>query len=106
MSFMLGSETRRSFLFLLKKKNSQMPIPLTIVTMESHLSLGWYLFVSFGLFRWMWLRASRKGIARDVGKGNKCVPKAVRFWNPHLFLRRGSHRLLSHTISRTGDRLR
>jgi hypothetical protein len=41
----------------------------------------------------------RKGITRDVRKGIKCVPEVIRFWNPHLFLRRGSHRLLNHTIS-------
>jgi hypothetical protein len=40
-----------------------------------------------------------------VEKGFKCVPEVVRFWNPHLFLRRGSHRLLDHTISHRGDRL-
>jgi hypothetical protein len=33
--------------------------------------------VSFGLFRW--LRGSRKGITRYVGKGIKCVPEVVRF---------------------------
>jgi hypothetical protein len=36
----------------------------------------------------------------------KCVIEMVRFWNPHLFLRRGSHRLLNHTISHIGGRLR
>jgi hypothetical protein len=52
-----------------------------------------------GGFLFGWLRSSRKGITRDVGKGIKCLPKVVRFWNPHLFVRRGSHRLLNHTIS-------
>jgi hypothetical protein len=42
----------------------------------------------------------------DVGKGIKCVPKVVRFWNPHMFLRRGSHRLLNHIIFHRGNRLR
>jgi hypothetical protein len=43
--------------------------------------------VGFGLFGR--LGCSRKGITRDVGKGVKCVPEMVRFWNPHLFLTRG-----------------
>jgi hypothetical protein len=59
--------------------------------------------VNFGLFGWLKPRDSRKGITIDVGKGIKCVPKVVRFWNSHLFLRRGSHRLLNHTISHKGD---
>ena len=42
----------------------------------------------------------------DVGKGIKCVPEVVRFLNPHLFLMRGSHRLLNQTISHRGGRLR
>jgi hypothetical protein len=42
-----------------------------------------------------------KGIARDVGKGVKCVPKMVRFWKPHLFLR-SSHRFINHTIFHKG----
>jgi hypothetical protein len=87
-----------------KAKCSKMPIPLTIVTMEPHLSLGWGLFVSFGIFGW--LRGSRKGITRDVRKGIKCVIEVVRFRNTQLFFRRGSHRLLHHTISHRGDRLR
>jgi hypothetical protein len=41
-----------------------MPISLTILTMEPHLSLGWNLFVGVGLFGW--LRHSGKGITRDV----------------------------------------
>jgi hypothetical protein len=49
--------------------------------------------------------ASREGITRDVRKGIKCVPEVVRFWNPPLFLRRGSHRLLNNTFSHRGDRL-
>ena len=81
-----------------------MPIPLTIFTMVPHLSLGWILFVEED-FLFGWLRGSRKGIARDVGKGVKCVPKMVRFWKPHLFLRRSSHRFINHTISHRGDRL-
>jgi hypothetical protein len=47
-----------------------------------------------------------EGDTRVVGKGVKCVPKVVRFWNPHLFLRRDSHKLLNQTISHRGDRLR
>jgi hypothetical protein len=82
-----------------------MAISLTILTMEPHLSLGWILLVGGG-FLFRWLRRSRKGITRDVGKGVKCVPEMVRFLNPHLFLRRGSHRLLNHTTSHKGDRLR
>jgi hypothetical protein len=57
-------------------------------------------------FLFGWLRGSRKGITRDIGKGIKYVPEVVMFWNPHLFLRRGSHRLLNHIISHRGDRLR
>jgi hypothetical protein len=34
--------------------------------------------------------------------GIKCVPEMVRFWGPHLFLRRSSHRLLNHSISHRG----
>jgi hypothetical protein len=59
-----------------------------------------------GGFLFGWLRVSRKGTARDVGKGVKCVHEVVRFWIPHLFLRRDSHGLLNHTISHRGDRLR
>jgi hypothetical protein len=73
-------------------------------TMVPHLSLGWILFVGRG-FLFGWLRDSRKGIARDVGKGVKCVPKMIRLWKPHLFLRRSSHRFINHTISHRGDRL-
>jgi hypothetical protein len=36
-----------------------------------------------------------EGDTRHVEKGVKCVPKMVRFWTSHLFLRRGSHRLLT-----------
>jgi hypothetical protein len=81
-----------------------MPIPLIILTLESHLSLRWNLFVGVGfLFGWLgfW-----RGDIRDIRNGIKCVPEVVRFWNPHLSLRRGSHRLLNHTISPRGDRLR
>jgi hypothetical protein len=60
-----------------------MIIPLTIITMKSHLSLRWSLFVGFGLL--VWLRGSRKGITRDVRKGVKCDPEVVRFWTPHFF---------------------
>jgi hypothetical protein len=60
--------------------------------------------VSFELFGW--LRGSRKGITRNVGNCIKCVLEVVRFWNPHLFLRRSSHRLLNYTISHRGERLR
>jgi hypothetical protein len=88
-----------------KAKRSQMPIPLIILTMVLHLSLRWNFFVGGG-FLFGWLRGSRKVITKDVGKGFKCVPEMVRFWNPHLFLRRGSHRLLNHSVSHTGDRLR
>jgi hypothetical protein len=70
--------------------------------MVPHLSLVWILFVGWG-FHFGWLRGSMKGIARDVGKGVKCVPKMVRFWKPHLFLRRGSHRFINHTIFHKGD---
>jgi hypothetical protein len=89
---------------LTKAKGSQIPIPLTIVIMEPHLSLGWNLFAGVGVFGWLW--CSKKGITRDVRKGVKGVPEVVRIWNSHLFLRRGSHRLLNHTISHRGDRLR
>jgi hypothetical protein len=82
-----------------------MPIPLTILTMEPHLSLGWILLVG-GDFLFGWLKSSKKGITRDVGKGVKCVPTMVRFLNPHFFLRMDSHRLLNHTISHKGDRLK
>jgi hypothetical protein len=52
-----------------------------------------------GGFLFGWLRGSRKGIARDVRKGVKCVPEMVRFCKPHLFLRRSSHRFINHTIA-------
>jgi hypothetical protein len=101
---LLDSETRRSSFFLLKQKSARLPIPLTILTMEPHLSLRWNFLVGGG-FIFGRLRGSRKWITRDVGKGVKCVSEVVRFWIPHLFLRRGSHRLLNHTISHKGDRL-
>jgi hypothetical protein len=88
-----------------KAKISQMAIPLTILTMEPRLSLRWNSLVGGG-FLFGWLRGSRKGIIRVVRKGIKCVPEMVRFWNPHLFLRRVSHMLLNHTISHRGNRLR
>jgi hypothetical protein len=53
-----------------------------------------------------WLRGSRKRITRDVEKGIKCVHEVVRFWNPHLLLRRGSHRLLNHIMSQRYNRIR
>jgi hypothetical protein len=81
-----------------------MPIPLIILTMVPNLSLGWILFVGGG-FLFGWVRGSRKGIDRDVKKGIKCVTKMVRFWKPHLFLRRSSQRFINHTISHMGDRL-
>jgi hypothetical protein len=80
-----------------KAKRSLMSIPLTILTMEPHLSLGWILLVGGG-FPFRWLRGSRKGTTRNVVKGVKCVPEMVRFWSSHLFLWRGSHRLLNHSI--------
>jgi hypothetical protein len=43
------------------------------------------------------------GNNRDVGKGVKCVPGMVKFWTPYLFLRRGSHRLLNHSIFHSRD---
>jgi hypothetical protein len=101
---LLDSETRRSSFFLLKQKSARLPIPLTILTMEPHLSLRWNFLVGGG-FIFGRLRGSRKWITRDVGKGVKCVSEVVRFWIPHLFLRRGSHRLLNHTLSHMGDRL-
>jgi hypothetical protein len=88
----------------LKAKISQMPILLTILTMEPHLSLRWNLFVG-GNSPFGRLRGSRKGINRHFRKGIKCVPEMVRFWNPHLFLRRGSHKLLDDTISHRGGSL-
>jgi hypothetical protein len=88
-----------------KAKINQMHIPLIIFTMEPHISIGWILLVG-GSFLFGCLRSSRKGITRDVGKGVKCVPKMVRFFNSHLFLRKGSHRLLNHTNSHRGGRLR
>jgi hypothetical protein len=39
-------------------------------------------------------------------RGIKCVSEVVRCWNPHLFMRRGSHMLLNHIIFHRGDRLR
>jgi hypothetical protein len=65
----------------------------------------WNLLVGGG-FLFGCLRGYRKGITRDVRKGIKCVLEVVRIWNPHLFLRRGSHRLLNHTISHRGDKIR
>jgi hypothetical protein len=103
MSFLLDSETRRSSLFLLKQKEARCP------SLSQYSQ--WYLTpLLSGFCLWKriffgWLRGSRKGIARDVRKGVKCVPKMVRFWKPHLFLRRISHRFINHTISHRGDRL-
>jgi hypothetical protein len=81
-----------------KAKRSYMPIPPIILTMVPHLSLRWNFFVGRG-FLFGWLRGSRKGIIRDVGKCIKFVPKMVRFCSPHLFLRKGSHRFLNHLTS-------
>jgi hypothetical protein len=69
-----------------KVESSQMPIPLTIFTMEPHLSFRQNLFVGVGLVGW--LRSSWRGDTRDVRKGVKLVPERVRFWTIHLFLRR------------------
>jgi hypothetical protein len=79
-----------------KSKGRQMTLPLTVITMKSHLSLRWSLFVGFRIFGW--LKGSRKRITIDVGKSVKCVPKVVMFWAPHLFLRRGSHMLLNQSV--------
>jgi hypothetical protein len=65
-----------------KAKGSKMPIPLTILKMVPHLSLGWILFVGGG-FRFGWLRGSRKGIARDVRICVKCVPEMVIGFGSH-----------------------
>jgi hypothetical protein len=85
-AFSLPSKTGCDIISLPPKaKGSQMPISLTILTMEPHLSLGWNLFVGVGLFGW--LRHSGKGITRDVYQSIKCVPEMVWFGTPHLFLR-------------------
>jgi hypothetical protein len=47
-----------------------------------------------------------RGNTSDIRKGVKCVLEIIRFWNPHLFLRRGPHKLLNHAISHMGDKLR
>jgi hypothetical protein len=65
MFFLVNSEPLHSSLFLLKQKINQMSIPLTILTVEPQLSLGWNLFVGVGLFGWLW--CSRKVITRVVG---------------------------------------
>jgi hypothetical protein len=39
MFLLLNSEPRRSSLFLLKQKSSQMTLPITIITLKFHLSL-------------------------------------------------------------------
>jgi hypothetical protein len=87
-----------------KAKSRHMALPLTISQWNLTSLLGG-ICLSLGLLVWLWLRISRKGITRDVGKGIKCVLEMIRLWNPHLFLR-GSHRLLNHTMSHRGDRLR
>jgi hypothetical protein len=61
-----------------------MPIPLTKLTMEPHLSLECFLLVGGG-FIFGWLRSSKKGVTRDARNGVKCVPERVSFLNPHLF---------------------
>jgi hypothetical protein len=59
--------------------------------------------VGFRLFGWM--RDFWRANTIDIRKGVNCVPEMVRFWNPHLFLWRGSRRLLNHTIFHKGDSL-
>jgi hypothetical protein len=71
-----------------KAKISQMPIPLIILIMEPHLSLGWILHVGGG-FLFVWLRSSRKGITKDIGKGVKCVPKMVQVFESTLVSKEG-----------------
>jgi hypothetical protein len=86
-----------------KAKLSQLTIPLTILTMVLHLSLGWNMFVGVGLFGW--LSCSRNGITTDIRQSVKWVPEMVGFVTPHLFLKWGSHRLHKHSISHNeGDR--
>jgi hypothetical protein len=58
-------------------QSNQMFIALTIITLTSHLSLRWSLFVGFGLFGW--LRGFWRGDTRDVEKDVKCVLEVVRF---------------------------
>jgi hypothetical protein len=60
-----------------KAKSNQMTLPLTIITMKSHFSLRWSLFVGFWIFGW--LGCSRKGITRDILQDVECVFEMVRF---------------------------
>jgi hypothetical protein len=62
-----------------------MTLPLTIITMKSHLSLRRSLFVEFGLFGW--LGCFWRGNTSGIWQGVKLVPAMVRFWTPQLFLR-------------------
>jgi hypothetical protein len=76
-----------------------MPISLTILTLEPHLSLGWILFVGGG-FLFGWLRGFRKRITRDVRKGVKCVPEVLRILEPALVSKEGlSQAPQSHHLS-------
>ncbi|MVG17102.1 hypothetical protein EF849_21980 [Aeromonas jandaei] len=76
---------------------------VTVLALKPHHSLG-LLVPSVARFIYSgWLLALWKGITRDIRKGVKCVPKMVRFWNPHLLARWSLGRFIKDAI--LGDRL-
>ena len=71
-----------------KAKLNKVTIPMAVVTVIPHLSLGWWLVHSLvGMVHSWWLLDSGKGILRDVWQSVKWVLEMVWFWNPYLFLR-------------------
>jgi len=86
-----------------KAELNKVTIPMAVVIVKPHLSLGWWLVHSLvGMVHSWWLLDSRKGILRDVWQSVKWVPEMVRFWNPHLFLGWSFWRFFKHSIFNSG----
>ena len=86
-----------------KAELSKVTIPMAVITVIPHLSLGWWL-VHFlvGMVHFWWLLDSMKGILRDVWQSVKRVLEMIRFWNPHLFLGWSFWRFFKHSIFNSG----
>jgi hypothetical protein len=79
-----------------KAKLSKVTIPMAVLIVIPHLSLGWLLAHSLvGMVHSWWPFGIRKGILGDV-------PEMVRFWNPNLFLGWSSWRFFKHSIFDSG----
>jgi hypothetical protein len=82
-----------------KAKLNKVTIPMAVVTVIPHLSLGWLLAHSLvGMVHSRWLFGFRKEILRDVWKSVKWVLKMVWFCNPNLFLGWSFWRFFKHPI--------